>query len=168
MNQLELPWSVMLLPLVVLVILFLREILIAVRMPRFHPEHKMAIFNSIVLFGFFVAGVYGMRLLVLRDAAFSVHVPRYPNSRYAPERELLCGIGDRIYITNDAPSQVVQFYAAASSSSVFSVTLDDAAYTNGKLMLNIGSSTVFLTAVKEDGVTVLYYSASGLMEKVDR
>ena len=71
-------------------------------------------------------------------------------------------------MTSDAPSQVVQYYAAASSSSVFSVTLDDAAYTNGKLMLNIGSSTVFLTAVKEDGVTVLYYSASGLMEKVDR
>lgn len=168
MNPFVLPWSVVVLPLLVLLILLLREVLITLRIPRYHPEHKMAIFNCLVLSGFFIGGVYGVHLLVLRDADFTARVPRYPSSRYAPERELVDGTGNRIYITNDDVRQVVGYYSGAASSSGYSVIRDSNAYVNGKLVISKLGSTIFLTAVREGDATILYYSESGQIKKVDQ
>jgi hypothetical protein len=105
---------------------------------------------------------------VLRDAAFAAQFPRYPAGRYAPERELLREGSERIYVTLDAPAEVLRFYETNAQSGGYKVTRDDDADHSGLLLLERGSTTLFLTATKEEGVTVLYFSDHGEMRTIVR
>lgn len=158
----------MLLPLVILLLLSMRELLIAIRIPRGHLERNMAVFNCIILLLFFLAGVYGVRLFVMRDAAFAAVFPRYPNARYAPEREIFREGGERIYVTGNSPAEVVRYYDTQATSSGYHVTLDDNAEVTGRLIVERGEKRMFLTVQKEGNTTVLYFSGEGEMKTVTR
>lgn len=163
MSLLALPWSIMFLPIVILFILFLRELLIAVRIPSLHPEWKMAVFNGILLFFFIIAGLIGIEILRERDRQFTELFPRYPNSRYAPERELFREDSAHVYVTLDEPATVVSFYNNRAKTGEYRVTLDDRVNQSGRLLLESSGTKLFLTAIEEQGVTVLYFSPQGEM-----
>lgn len=165
MNMLELPWSVMLLPLIILAVLLLREILLFFRTPSYHPERKISLFNSALLLSFLLAGAYGIHFLQLRDAQFRRALPAYPGARYAPERELFNQQRDRIYVTNDDVSSVVSFYGEGAERGGYRATLDNSSEINGRLMIEKGSTTIFVTMTKEKSVTIIHYSESGKVEK---
>jgi hypothetical protein len=168
MNPFELPWSALLIPLAVLLMLFLREVLLFIRIPRFHPERRMAAFNTIVLLGLFIAGVFGMRTLMLRDSTFVDLFPRYPHARYAPERELFSDGSTHIYVTADDPVAVIGFYTNTARGYGYQVTLDDHAKESGRAMFVRGKTVLFLTVMKEGNVTVLYVSENGSVTAVER
>lgn len=167
MNMMELPWVVMLLPLLVLAVLLLREVLLFFRISPHHPERKISIFNSIFLLLFLLSGIYGMHFLKLRDAQFRDAFPLYPSARYAPERELFDERSDRIYVTHDDVGAVTNFYTEATERMGYRVTLDNSAALSGRLMLEKEGVTMFVTMTKERDVTVIYFSESGKVEKTE-
>lgn len=163
----ELPWIVMLLPLVILAILLLRELLLFVRIPPHHPEKKISLFNSGILLLFLLAGIYGINFLELRDTQFREVFPVYQSARYAPERELFNEQSDRIYVTNDDVGAVMNFYTEAAERMGYRLTIDNSSVLSGRLMIEQGGVTMFVTMTKESGVTVIHYSESGKVEKME-
>lgn len=154
------PWSILSVFAAIVLLLIVRECIIIIRTPAFHPERKMAIFNFAVLLLFFAASTYGIRLLVARDAQFAELFYRYPNSRYAPEREFFTQTGDWVYLTKDPVESVVDFYRNTSSPNGFRVTFD-ANHADKLFLFEKNGRKIFLTIVKEDKSTVLYFSQTG-------
>jgi len=165
MNVLILPWSLLCVLIVILLLLCVREVLIVARLSAGHPERNAAIFNAIVLLLFLLSGVYGTRMLFNHDAYFASAFTRYPNARYAPERELLDNSNAWVYVTKDAPSLVLLYYREHATASGYTVTSDDASSSN-RLLLRHGTEQLFLTALTEQGETILYFSTQGELRVV--
>ena len=160
MNLLIFPWSITVVFISILFLLIIREVGIALHAPSSHPERKMALFNSFILLLFFIASLYGVRILMLHDAQFATLFLRYPNSRYAPEREFFSKTGDWVYTTKDDIDTVVNFYHRESKNKGFQTTLDNTSG-NPRFLLAKEGNNIFLTIVKEKNSTILYFSQKG-------
>lgn len=144
----------------ILALLIIRELFIIVQTPALHPERKMAIFNSMILALFLVSSLCGVRILMLHDAQFTKLFFQYPNSRYAPEREILSKTSDWIYTTKDGADTVVSFYSRESKKQGFQTTLDTSG-TNRLFLFEKNNRKMFLTVISENDNTVLYFSQTG-------
>jgi hypothetical protein len=165
MNALATPWVAFTVLALLLVSLFLREILIARRMPEVHPERRMAYFNACVLALLLVAVLYGERVLVVHDAELTASFPRYPTARFAPERQLL-GEGDWVYVTSDAPANVVDFYVHDAGKSDYRV-IAPSGTSSEHVFLSSPQRELFLTVRREGDLTVLYFTASGTLSSYE-
>lgn len=165
MNPFALPWLAFTLLALLLACLFLREVLIGARVPINHPERKMAYFNALMLAILLVGVCYGARLLSLHEAEFAAMYPRYPNARFAPERQFF-GESDWTYVTHDAPESVIDYYVGRAASEGFRVIIPSDGQKD-HILLSSPQQDLFLTARKEGGLTVLYFTASGTISSYE-
>lgn len=167
MNILSLPWSLVVVAVALLFVIFLREVLVVMRTSSLNPERAFIIFNCCLLFIFFLSGLYCADYLMKRDQEFSYLFPRYPTARYAPEREILREGSDWIYVTRDEPAQVIAYYKNNAAEQGYA-TIGEDATSSTHLMLTRGTRNIFLTAQKEEHNTVLYFSQHGEVHIYER
>ena len=154
------PWSLFAIFLAFLFMLTARETFIALRYQKNHPERGMAWFNTSIICGCLMASFFGVHLLRIHERAFGDLIPKYPLSRYAPERELLFSGQGWIFITRDDVAKVIDYYRNIGRETGVKVTTDIGTDAS-RILFEKGDKRFFLTIMDSPSSRILYYSKEG-------
>lgn len=164
MIWLSLPWLPVTVLLALLLLLFVREFVLARNYMPGDPERGMSLFNLWVIFFTIVCVVFGTRHLFVHERTFEHMLPPYPHARYAPEREVFHGgafDSQWIYVSSDELDAIINFYRSTSDKNKIKMITDISATSSPKIMFTDGKKNIFLTIEREKNTSVLFYSEEG-------
>lgn len=130
-----------------------------IRFPRKHPERGLHYFNSVVLLllasVIFLGGTY----LQNRNRKFEMVVDVYPTARYAPWKNALLPNHTWVYLSQDSPLQIEEYYHKEAKVTGSTISVDHKR--SAVVLLLSEAPKLFLTIQNEDGESVLSYSNEG-------
>lgn len=157
-------WPIVYSSIIIIAVLFLREVWLLMRLPKEYPDRGLYFFNVFFLFLCIVLVICGSYYLDARKAPLEALLPPYPAAVFVPDRSILNGGTIWVYEATANENNIVDFYKGYARERNKGIIIDSSNKDLMRMRIETDDAPLFLTIVDLGTVRELNYSFDGKVE----